>query len=202
MIDKIAVYCLSALSMLFWLLQATYSGIIFVTFQVRGKRKISKKILEYFKSAPEVLLELTVFALVFVFCVVSIYNTATDKFFSKALWRVGIFAVIFGWTSFVILSSKFPALGEYTLIFVSILKTFLKLAIFGFVLVMASTIVLRMLFYNPLELVRLLIVTCYTLCGMFIPSEFSILHFWWEYCKVNHHDNWRNRFPRHIWFLL
>ena len=76
-----------------------------------------------------------------------------DRFHSKAIWRVGIFATIFGWSNLVLLGSKLPTFGEYALIFMNILKTFIKLAIFGFILVMASTIVLRMIFYDPVELV-------------------------------------------------
>ncbi len=140
--------------MLFLVLQAMYTCVIFVVFQVKGKHTKKKKIRLYLSSAKDAVLQLVLCSLVLTFCISSIYITANDKHYSKDFWRVGIFAIIFGWTNLLLLSSKFPAFGEYTLIFGSILTTFLKITFFGFVLIMASTIVLRMLFYNPIELVN------------------------------------------------
>ena len=48
------------------------------------------------------------------------------------------------------MASKFPYIGEYALVFATICKTFLKLALFGILLILASTLVLDMIFYNPL----------------------------------------------------
>lgn len=69
------------------------------------------------------------------------------------MWNVGIFAIIFGWTNLIVLTSKLPYIGEYALVFAAILKTFLKLTFFGLLLIFASTIVLIMIFYNPQAIV-------------------------------------------------
>ena len=151
--NKVATYALSSLSFMFLLIQSIYSGIIAVI-QLKKKAtnslKFIGKILTY---TPEILLQVPTFILVVVFSSYSIYYAMNDRFHSKAIWRVGIFATIFGWSNLVLLGSKLPTFGEYALIFMNILKTFIKLAIFGFILVMASTIVLRMIFYDPVELV-------------------------------------------------
>ena len=168
------IYHLSIFSIIFWIMQAVYSLFIFLKFQQKlkwptffkcnrgacnnycGRECLEKftihQCITFLKSKQELLLQLVVFIFVFIFCGASISHAATNTVMNKHLWRIGIFAIIFGWTYFIILGSKFPSLGEYSLIFISILKTFQSLAIFGLLLILASTLVLRMLFYNPLEL--------------------------------------------------
>jgi len=134
-------------------MQSLYSAII-AAIQLKTKVTKSMKLLgKIVTYTPEVLLQVPTFILVVVFSGYSIHYAITDSFYSKRMWRVGIFAIIFSWSNLVILGSKLPTFGEYALIFINILKTFIKLAIFGFILIIASTIVLRMIFYDPIELV-------------------------------------------------
>ncbi len=171
----IAIYIYLAFSIIFWVVQALSSFVVYLLYQQKFKwpklyfkcsRKdiykccktecLEKFKIKYIKGFLEnnraLILQLMEFFFISIFWGASIYHTATNTAFNKHFWRIGIFAVIFGWTYFIILVSKFPSLGEYSLIFISILETFLSLAMFGFVLILASTLVLRMLFYNPLEL--------------------------------------------------
>ena len=151
--NKVATYVLSSLSLIFLLIQSVYSGII-AGIQLKNKAtkslKFVGKILTY---TPEILLQVPTFILVVVFSSYSIHYAMNDSFYSKEMWRVGILATIFGWSNLVLLGSKLPRFGEYALIFINILKTFLHLAVFGFILVLASTIILRMMFYDPVEMV-------------------------------------------------
>lgn len=62
-------------------------------------------------------------------------------------WHLGLFAVICGWTYLIFLSYKLPWIGVYAITFVNIVITFLKLAFFAGLLILASTIILRMVFF-------------------------------------------------------
>lgn len=149
---------LSASCLFCLLLQAGYTIVIAVAFQNKkllkiknvfsGKDHILKKV--YYLIYQHIWLEIVTFLLSVVFVIASIVLSVNGDCHSKALWRVGIFAVMFGWTNFILMASKFPVIGEYALMFKTIFKSFLKLALFGILLVLASVIVLDMIFYDPL----------------------------------------------------
>ena len=105
------------------------------------------------KKYYNLVFQVVIFLMVFIFSLASLHNAMYNKIHSQTMWRVGITAIIFAWSNLIILGSNFTQLGEYALFFVSILKSFLHLMIFGILLVLASTIVLRMIFYSPLQLV-------------------------------------------------
>ena len=148
---------LSVSSLIFVILQAVYSIMIAGIFQrakfyqlknkFTSKQHISKNLI---RSTPEIWLQIPILALSITFCVASIIFTIRGDSHSKSLWRTGIFAIIFGWTNGIIMASKFPYIGKYALVFFTICKTFVKLALFGILLILASTLVLGMIFYNPL----------------------------------------------------
>ena len=100
-------------------------------------------------SIPEIWLQIPTFVSSLIFSVVSIVSTIKEDCLSKLFWRLGVFAVIIAWTKLIVMLSKLPVIGEYALIFSTICKTFFKLALFGILLVLASTFVLDMIFYNP-----------------------------------------------------
>ena len=64
-------------------------------------------------------------------------------------WHFGLFAIILGWTYLIFLSYKLPWIGVYAITFMSIVLTFFKLAFFAALLILASTIILKMVFFDP-----------------------------------------------------
>ena len=95
-------------------------------------------------------LQMLVFLTSMAFLTISVLYTSYGACHTRYTWRLGIFTVIFGWTNLITTASKFPIIGEYALVFKAICVTFLKVALFGILLVLASVLVLDMIFYNPL----------------------------------------------------
>lgn len=65
-------------------------------------------------------------------------------------WQLhfGLAAFIFCWAHLICLFSKFPFIGEQSIVFLTIVRTFLKLSIFGLLLVFAAVIVLMVVFFD------------------------------------------------------
>lgn len=93
------------------------------------------------------------FVLTVTFSISCIIFTTNGDCHNKVLWRVGIFAVIFVWVNLIKIVSELPVIGEYALIFINIWKTFFFLSFFGILLILAFTMVLNMIFYNPQAIV-------------------------------------------------
>jgi hypothetical protein len=68
-------------------------------------------------------------------------------------WHLGIFVVFLGWMNLIFYAAKFPRTGIYVLVFTEILVTFLKLVVFGLLLVIAFSLVLFMMFNSPVATV-------------------------------------------------
>ena len=148
-IGHVTIELSSISSLIFVILQAVYSIITACIFQrdkfYRLKNKFTSKwdiFKNLIRSTPEIWLQIPILALSITYCVASIIFTIRGDSHSKSLWRIGIFTIIFGWTNGIIMASKFPYIGEYALIFASICKIFLKLALFSTLLILASTFVL------------------------------------------------------------
>ena len=69
---------------------------------------------------------------------------------SPNMYNLGILVVTLSWTNLIFFLSKLPIAGVYALTFVSIVRTFLKLALFAIFLLIGSTDVLISIFSNPL----------------------------------------------------
>ena len=93
-------------------------------------------------------LQATVFIFAVAFSVLTIANTASNKCCVTGTWHLGLFTIILGWTYLIHLSSTLPFIGEQAIVFLDIVKTFLKLTLFALLLVLAATIILSMTFYN------------------------------------------------------
>ncbi len=100
------------------------------------------------------LLELFVFLFSFIYST-SVLVYGGDKCPQKWQWHFGLFSIILGWTYLILLSYKLPWIGVYAKTFTTIVLTFLNLAFFAILLILASTIVLRMVFFDPTALVSL-----------------------------------------------
>ncbi len=70
---------------------------------------------------------------------------------SPNMYNLGILVVTLGWTNLIFFLSKLPIAGVYALTFISIVTTFLKLALFAIFLLLGSTVVLIAIFSNPLH---------------------------------------------------
>lgn len=64
-------------------------------------------------------------------------------------WQIGIFCVFLAWINLINFASKFPSTGVYVLVFKQISITFLKLASFSIILVLAFSLILFMMFHSP-----------------------------------------------------
>lgn len=105
------------------------------------------------KSKMTKLLQLFVFIFSLIYSI-SVLINGGDQCPQEWQWHFGLFAVILGWTSLILLSYKLPWIGVYANTFMTIVLTFFKLAFFAALLILASSIVLRMVFFDPTALVR------------------------------------------------
>ena len=74
--------------------------------------------------------------------------TSFNGCLTSTVYNFVIFIVALSWINFVIFLSHTPFIGVYARIFITITKTFLKLALFALLLVIGATLVLVMLFSN------------------------------------------------------
>ena len=126
----------------------TFIHIIVGIFLIVSSTKLSKQ--NYFipiKRKPTHYFQIAVFSLSFLFPLFAIQHTSTGCC-ESAHWHFGLFAIVFGWTYLISLFNKFPFVGEHSIVFFTIAWTFLKLAVFGLLLVLGSVIVLMTLFYD------------------------------------------------------
>ena len=75
--------------------------------------------------------------------------SSTSGCLTSMIYNFTMFIVALSWINLILFLSKLPFIGVYALIFISMVKTFLKLALFALLLVIGSTLVLVMLFSNP-----------------------------------------------------
>ncbi len=73
-----------------------------------------------------------------------------NGYLSPNWYNLGILTVTISWANLIFFLSKLPIAGVYALTFVSIVTTFLKLALFAIFLLIGSTVVLISVFSNPL----------------------------------------------------
>ena len=104
-----------------------------------------KENLHYIFSAVAYLLPL-------IFSVMRIVNVSTGCC-DAWQYHFGLFAIVFGWAKLIHLFSKFPFIGVHSIVFFTIVWTFLKLALFALLLVLASVFVLMTVFYDEQALV-------------------------------------------------
>ena len=64
-------------------------------------------------------------------------------------WQVGVVSIFLGWITLLLFIQKFPSIGIYVLMFLSICYTFLKAVILFALLVLAFSLTFYMVFYEP-----------------------------------------------------
>lgn len=69
---------------------------------------------------------------------------------TRVQWRVGIFVLFLGWLHMIFIASNLPGTGKYVIMFRDIFKTFSQLVLFALLLVTAFSVILFMMFNNPL----------------------------------------------------
>ena len=77
-----------------------------------------------------------------------VLSSNTSGCLTSTTYNFTVFIVALSWINLILFLSKLPFTGVYALIFISMVKTFLKLALFALLLVIGSTLVLVMLFSN------------------------------------------------------
>ena len=70
-------------------------------------------------------------------------------------WQVGVMAVLLAWIDLIVICSKFPSIGIYVIMFVRIVRTFLKVSILSVLLVVTFGLTFYMTFSEPQFQVRL-----------------------------------------------
>lgn len=64
-------------------------------------------------------------------------------------WQFGILAVFLGWMNLLLFVQKFPQIGIYIVIFLTICKTFVRTVVFSFLLLTAFGLAFYMAFDEP-----------------------------------------------------
>jgi len=68
-------------------------------------------------------------------------------------WQIGVVAVFLGWVGLITFLQKWPGTGVYILMFLSILRSFMKIAFLALLLVIAFGFAFYMLLFEPDEMV-------------------------------------------------
>lgn len=145
-----ALYGLAAL-----LISVTLIHLIIVVIQLSGFKNMQfRSILFPAKMKTTYYFQLLVFVLSLIFSCLTIAVTSNGCCVEWQ-WHFGLFAVSLGWANLIHLFFKFPFVGEHAIIFATIVVTFLKLAVFALLLILASTIVLMMVFFDAEAMVSL-----------------------------------------------
>ncbi len=117
------------------------------------KHRSLKKMLFPIVPNLDLYLRSAVFFLAMLLSILIIATNASNGCCVAGAWHVGLFAIILGWIYLIVLSSKLPIIGEQAIVFQDIILTFLKLAPFALLLVLAATIVLTITFFDAQALV-------------------------------------------------
>ncbi len=64
-------------------------------------------------------------------------------------WQIGFFCVFLGWLNLIFSANNVPGISLYVIMFKEIAITFWNLIIFAFLLILAFSIILFMMFHNP-----------------------------------------------------
>ena len=157
-------------------------------------------------SAPEIWLQIPTAIFTLFFVGKSIEISIDNTCHGNESWTFGVFAIILAWTNLTLILYKFPVIGHYALVFAAICWTFFQLMFFAIFLLLASTVVLHMIFYNPLApvshfllyiaLLEIIIIILLLLLVL------TIFQFWGWCCHGNIHDNRRLWLPRQFWFVF
>ena len=80
-------------------------------------------------------------------------------------WQIGIFVIFLGWINMIFFASNFPGTAIYVIMFKEIFLTFFRLTLFAVLLVLAFSLILFMMFYDPnAEVNRSRFTFCYSHC--------------------------------------
>ena len=102
--------------------------------------------IHYFKSWMN-WIELPLYTLTLVF----IISLLTQKGYCllEWQWQIGAFVMLFTWFELIVFFSQFQIVGVYALMFVRVLRTFVKVMILAFLLIIAFTLTFYMLLSHP-----------------------------------------------------
>ena len=131
-----------AITLVHFLVDVVFIVLIFLQRYKHPKGYIMRVICVKFVREPLYALSLILAISVFI---VSAQNGCMTRW----QWHVGLICVLYGWIYFVFLTTKLPLIGVYSIIFITIVKTFAKLVLFSLLLIFASTTVFLMIFFNP-----------------------------------------------------
>ena len=127
-------------------------------------------------------------------------------------WQVGVVSMFLGWITLLVFIQKFPNIGIYVLMFLSICYTFLKAVILFALLVLAFSLTFYMVFYEPqfqvsieisgllhcqyvrtteLNFVKESVLLIQCKCMICFHAEIPILISWSSHFEGNDNDNWR-----------
>ena len=70
-------------------------------------------------------------------------------------WQIGVVTIFLSWIVLVSFLQKWPVTGIYVLMFVNIIKSFLKIAFIAVLLVTGFALAFYMLFFKPDEMVSI-----------------------------------------------
>ena len=182
---KPATYVLSGFLLIISLLHLLVRMILlFIKYYKKPKesKRVFLPVLERFQNY----LQGIAFILAILFSIMTILNTATNGLHERGTWHIGLFAVLFGWMYFIHLCSKIPVVGEQAIVFLHIMRTFLKLTLFALLLVLAATIILAMTFFDAQALVS----SCHVhTCMVIHYSLFLAIAFQHIWKRNNHSDD-------------
>lgn len=138
---------LAGFIVIFIIIYKLIPAIFALVFMIRGKIHLKQLLLPVEEKLSNYFYFL-LFFLPLIYSILTLLNTNTGCC-GDWQWHFGLIAFITGWANLINLTSKFPFIGQQSIVYFTIVCTFLKLSIFGLLLLLASAIVLMAVFFNP-----------------------------------------------------
>jgi hypothetical protein len=128
-------------------------------------------------------LQVMVFLLAIIFSVVTISSTASGCC-GRATWFLGLFTTLLGWINLIYILSKMLLIGEYAIVYLDIILTFMKLILFALPLVLAATVILTMTFFDAQAIVSSCTVIIAIMFVLFYRSTLHSIHLEEEWLQL------------------
>lgn len=122
----------------------------------RIKKRAKSFTLKYFLHVPYLRHVINWFVSISSLVLVIVWVVRHGQVPNQSEWQAAVVISFLSWSHFILLCDKLPVIGIYVVMFKRILSTFLKVSIFGLLLILAFSITLMALFRDPLIMVSII----------------------------------------------
>ena len=121
----------------------------------RIKKRAKSFTFKYFLHVPYLRSIINWFVSISSIVLVIVWIVRRGRVANRSEWQAAVVISFLNWSHFILLCDKLPVIGIYVVMFTRILSTFLKVSIFGLLLILAFSVILMALFQDPLIMVSI-----------------------------------------------